>query len=83
MQEYASAGKVLSMFEFLNGCTFYTKLWAFSPLPPLSYTLKACTSRLCMKMLSFMYARACAMPRHDIHHVEFYFQFVHLISFPV
>ena len=63
MQEYASAGKVLSMFEFLNGCTFCTKLWAFSPLPPLSYTFKACTSRLCMKMSSFMYARACAMPR--------------------
>ena len=41
MQEYASAGKVLSMFELLNGCTFCTKLWAFSPLPPLSYTFKA------------------------------------------
>ena len=34
MQEYASAGKVFSMLEFLNGCTFCTKLWAFSPLPP-------------------------------------------------
>ena len=32
-------------------------------LEELSYTFKACTSRLCMKMSSFMYARACAMPR--------------------
>ena len=41
MQEYASAGKLLSMFELLNGCTFCKKLWAFSPLPPLSYMFKA------------------------------------------
>ena len=41
MQEYASAGKVLSIFELLNCCTFCTKLWAFSPLPPFSYTFKA------------------------------------------
>ena len=41
MQEYASAGKVLPMFELLNGCNFCTKLWAFSPLPPFSYTFKA------------------------------------------
>ena len=31
MQEYASARKVLSMFELLNGCTFCTNLWAFIP----------------------------------------------------
>ena len=40
-QEYAPAGKVLSMFKLLDGCTFRTKLLAFSPLPPLSFTFKA------------------------------------------
>ena len=32
--------QVLSMFELLNGCTFCTKLWAFSPLPPLSHKIR-------------------------------------------
>ena len=41
MQEYASAGKVLLMLELFNGCNFCTKLWAFSPLHPFSYTFKA------------------------------------------
>ena len=46
MQEYASAVKVFSMFELLNGCTFCTKLWAFSPLPPLSHKIRLKLSQL-------------------------------------
>ena len=33
------------------------------PYPHFLIHLKLCTSRLCMKMSSFMYASACAMPR--------------------
>ena len=41
-------------------------------------------SHLCMKMLSFLFVCACAMPRLIcyIHHVEFHFRFRRLVSFP-
>ena len=50
-QEYASAGKVVQWLHILQ------KLWNFL------IHLRLCTSRLCMKMLSFLYACACAMSR--------------------
>ena len=60
MQEYASAGKVFSMFNLLNGCYFCTKLWAFSPFPPLSYTFKALhQSSLHENVVFYICARMC------------------------
>ena len=51
-------------------------------------------SHLCLKMSSFLHLCTCVMPRtflcahaqcrvNFIHHVEFYFRFRHLITFPV
>ena len=37
----ASTRCASSMYELLNGCTFYKKFWAFGPLPPPPYTCKA------------------------------------------
>ena len=83
MQEYASAGKVLSIFKLLNGCTFCKKLWALCPCSHFFIHSKLCTSRLCMKMSSFCMRVHVQCRVHYIHHAEFYFRFGHLITFPV
>ena len=45
------------------------------PCPPFIIYVKFCTSRICMKMSSFLYARPCTIP-----HI-LYFQCGHLITF--
>ena len=45
--------------------------------------VKFCTSRLCMKMLSFLFVRTWAMPHILYLPCGFYFRFWYLITFPV
>ena len=67
----SSAICALSMYESLNGCTFGLLV----PHPHSLIHVKLCTSRICMKMSSFLYARPCTIPR------ILYFQRGHLITF--
>ena len=81
-QEYASAGKVLSMFNLLNGCTFCTRLWAFSPCPDFLFIQSFALVVVVWKWRVFCMHTHVHCRVHYIHHVEFYFQFGHLITFP-
>merc|ERR1712212_1049675 len=85
---------ILFYFILFYFILFYFILFYFISFYFILFCFILWISHLCLKMSSFLHLCTCVMPRtflcahaqcpvNFIHHVEFYFRFQHLITFPV